>query len=168
MLNKRSVYLAIFAVLLAPTMASADLIGATVNQQFYFPDDNSLFCDNGNAVVGGGVEYASGCSGFGPVVTDVFDTYLTVDTGGAGWSTGSFNGFLLSILDGPIFVSATYGGGTMGVTSLAIDNGNLWVNFAGQTGGVAIIDFAVPEPGTLALFGIGLLGMGVARRRKKA
>jgi len=27
---------------------------------------------------------------------------------------------------------------------------------------------AVPEPGTLALFGIGLLGMGLSRRRKKA
>lgn len=26
----------------------------------------------------------------------------------------------------------------------------------------------VPEPGTLALFGIGLLGLGAARRRKKA
>jgi hypothetical protein len=29
------------------------------------------------------------------------------------------------------------------------------------------VDVSVPEPGTLALFGIGLLGMGLSRRRKK-
>lgn len=165
----RSTYLALLAVLLSPMAANADLIGVTVNQTFYFPNDTSLFCDNGDALVGGGVEYPSGCLGFAPVVTDIFDTYLSVDTGGISWGTGSFNGFLLTILDDLDFLSASYGGGTMGVSSLSILDGGLWVNFQGQTGGIARIDFiatSVPEPGTLTLIGIGLFGMGFARRRK--
>ena len=42
-------------------------------------------------------------------------------------------------------------------------------NVFGRGGGLSHTNlYAVPEPGTLALFGIGLAAMGLARRKKKA
>ena len=48
-----------------------------------------------------------------------------------------------------------------------------WDSLVPGTSNIGIDDFeynaqSVPEPGTLALLGIGLLGMGAARRRRKA
>jgi len=83
-------------------------------------------------------------------------------------------------VDGVNWVSATewaqngtgiWGGNLLG--EISSDAFWIWddINFNGDTQAIAgfrtsITVTAVPEPGTLMLLGIGLLGMGVARRKK--
>ena len=179
MTRTKSTFLALVAVLLAPMVASADIIeysfeadGGVFGNFIY--DDTAVSVGNGPFSLGGAAYEAlsffingseifdallviyddfSG-SDFAYFTTVSGDPYLQLSNSGSSLFTGNdaaqMNGLSLSDFDGR-------SNGENGITT--VDGFRQLTSLNSTT-------VSVPEPGTLALFGIGLFGMGLARRKK--
>lgn len=119
----------------------------------------------------------------GALLAEFTEAITAIDTDGARGNTNRKYVEFTSMLDlmggttywigmsGVGFELAALGLGGAGAPddgSMAQFNGDTFSFQSTNLGDLAFRLHAVPEPGTLALLGIGLLGMGAARRRKKA
>lgn len=139
-----------------------------------FGDGNvKLFPDRNDSANGDGLLVAASLLGIDNGGSDLISDRMRISWsaaygGGSSWAVSG-----LSVLNLDTLVTYTYAGPTQTFTYGAGDafytqqiasNGN--AGFTGTLDAVTLEFNAVPEPGTLALFGLGTLVLGVFRRRR--
>lgn len=164
------------------TPAAADFDGSTVNFQYYFPDSSSAyaFADNGDKVVGPGVEVTD--MAFSASM-DISATNLLVDfSADTSWTSAAFNGWVLSDLTNNlsaitgVTINPLTNMSGFSASNLIWDADSITVNWQGLSFDpdtfvsldVAFAQSAVPEPGTWAMMLLGFSAIGFAMRRRKS
>ena len=179
----KSTFLAL--VLLSPMAANAtqitidfegqtpfDAIGSTYASQgvtfgpscYFYPEDsnypassgvNSAYCDP----LPEQIDFSSAVSNVGAYF-NAYEDDITFSAFGAGGLIGSITiSETTQPNPAPLYYELSYSG--IEYVTLSTFGSSEYYNFDDLT-----FTSSVPEPGTLALFGIGLLGMGLSRRRK--
>jgi hypothetical protein len=171
---------------IADRPAQAGLLGKTLDAVYYYPDTATPYAFASftppSFVVGPGQETVGDVEGVTDLLVDFDDTTLTITLRtvltSPSWNSVAFNGIIFSS-PGPLGIA---GASVDPATTMAgFDDSRIsftgdqilvnWNGLSYVSGTVVQINFdfaAVPEPASLALLGMALAGMGLARRRMRS
>jgi hypothetical protein len=151
------------APVLGPTLAAPTLQFEVIFEETYNTPSNDV-CKYGDTLVGEAGVNVKGCADLFTLVLAPEVTYQ--DVGGDIYLSNSFT------IDDYIYTLTTRLQGLQVLTDIDCGDGSTCIGFLTEEdqsnvlqAGFAISAARVPEPGTLAIFGLGLLGLASIRRR---
>jgi hypothetical protein len=173
----KSRFFKLFAALTLSLLAHASyasLLGDSVKAEYRFPSADQLYSNMGTGTVDAdGVTF----DGIGLFDLTVTGSKIVADyKGQSTWTSASFNGFVLTDLT-KLFPSVSLNSATnligFDASRFHVANNSLFVNWSGLSfnqNSQVVFDVqstGVPEPLTLSLLAIGLLGIAATRKRKQ-
>ena len=178
----RSTYYLLLVFLLMPLAGNAALLaGKTINYQYYHENSGSIYADNGDKLVGSGVEINS--LYFSYATIDISDSNFYIDfiKNGSFINSSAFNGFKITDVFNEIddFTSVSINSVTnmvgFSLSNITVLANEIWVNFSGlsfNSNTVVSLDInspsAVPVPAAVFMFVPALLGFLGFRRKLRS